>query len=1655
MNEILTEDLKINKFNNEKDNKINHHLIKNNKTNTNRIKKINMQKILKQIVDKTLLRNKLNKVAADINDLFDSYSIIHADRSISKKSLFPSCLEGFCFKCFKYFGYFNLNKVKCRFCKFIFCFECSKDEVDRINENKFLVCIDCHKNINIMKEVQESIENKKKRLKMMNYKYMNVNKSETSKYSNIKTQLIKYVIKNICFKYKIELSWIKCLFNSMIKAIKKLRINGMTYDIDFHNHIRLGVILIKERTLNILFEQKDTKYLLVNGININVDIFMKNLPLCILKPKIILFDCSMDINVLKSLEEHVSLIDFILVEDYLYEKIILSIQNINPDIILISGKFSFKIKNILQGNVKRIVIVENVSKDNIYAISTSLDCGIITSPHLIEKLEMIGVCDKLYFIANSLKKQNYHLIFENKRNALDFSILYFTVDEEKQIALQNAVEDSFLSIKNIYLYDNIYQQLKLNQYENSIKISKEMRKSTVKNKSDKRLIRKNKSKNKRRSCSYNSEINKYQKGLELRLFESEILKINPLYKEENNCNLIDFLFIENLILIKNELGIYKLFKNFINTKILTKYGKTVSFSQNTFVLGKYHYLLAENEKNLNKVYYNIFFENKGNLRENEIFDIIKSSCNGSRTMQIDSYSFKAQKQDKTLGNFIVDMFAIMNNICKKCHKYEIDHIYNIYNKYEKIKISYFIETNLRINADKTLFQIHKQIIEIINLQKNSKDKIENDSIFTYNVCRFDEESKCFNKIVSPIIIINNGHFNMSFAQYLVLLFYSKIRNENTYNNSDKSNFNVEKLTEFKEKHNESFVCNHRFKNLDKYFFKKNGQTLRFLYRPNELYFPDPYRYELNNKRYFESYFNMKIKSNENLIFEFNDELNKLIISLKEKFSDIQKFSSQVIKVNELEIKISNKKKSQNYSDSIIDNHSVKSSDDDSVDNIDIIKILSEINQIFLIFYKSSKNSEARINEINEYLSNNKFNFEIHSTNNTNFLNFHHIEKKIILRSIQLAIKTDFLLFCLEKCYSLVNMIFKWNNKRLSDEKNYHSLKTNVDKENKELRLSNDSLNLSQSNSKEINNIEDDINKSINDLNLLKEKINLHKKSKSISKSDNFTNFLQLLLFFDNNHSIDFIKLNKLDYGSLITYVLSSDKYRSIFNTNILNLRVSHKNEFLEYNNKNLTSSNNNKSSYIYYDINSLEFSIDNEPIENSTISNALESKLLYCDDNNLTFKLSSSNTLSSIITNNSQLDALNFIKISDEKRTYSINEERHKFDYSDKRRNRRENTSRISIFNNLSKTIRESKISNNLSHSDITLKPLPQIDLENDLISIKQNYFKLEEIYNSFGKLINENLEKSKSYVCAFSEFYLKSNEFEIIVYYPKQFESIRTAYGICYEDYLISISEVQSWSSVSGGKSNSLFFKSHDDKFILKSVSQVELDLFIDTANQYFEYTAKHIFHLMPSILCKILGVYRIINLKTREKINLFVMCNLFYGKDILKITYDNKAEFTINMNLKVYDLKGSKVKRYIKNSEIRNQTQRKVLLDTNFKEDFFGEPLSLQLSNFKLIYSAIVNDTLFLKNIDVVDYSLLLIIQDNNDLLSTNDENLDESSYLPISNIRVEIIDYIRKYTWDKQLENIGKTIINGMKEPTIINPHDYRERFLESMKNYFTGI
>ena len=73
-----------------------------------------------------------------------------------------------------------------------------------------------------------------------------------------------------------------------------------------------------------------------------------------------------------------------------------------------------------------------------------------------------------------------------------------------------------------------------------------------------------------------------------------------------------------------------------------------------------------------------------------------------------------------------------------------------------------------------------------------------------------------------------------------------------------------------------------------------------------------------------------------------------------------------------------------------------------------------------------------------------------------------------------------------------------------------------------------------------------------------------------------------------------------------------------------------------------------------------------------------------------------------------------------------------------------------------------------------------------------------------------------------------------------------------------------------------------------------------------------------------------------------------------------------------------------------------------------------------YGLLLVSVYNDTLFLSKYGIVDYSLLLYINDIN-----NNENKDNEikDNLKHSLIRVGIIDYVRRYTWDKKLEHFVK--------------------------------
>ena len=76
--------------------------------------------------------------------------------------------------------------------------------------------------------------------------------------------------------------------------------------------------------------------------------------------------------------------------------------------------------------------------------------------------------------------------------------------------------------------------------------------------------------------------------------------------------------------------------------------------------------------------------------------------------------------------------------------------------------------------------------------------------------------------------------------------------------------------------------------------------------------------------------------------------------------------------------------------------------------------------------------------------------------------------------------------------------------------------------------------------------------------------------------------------------------------------------------------------------------------------------------------------------------------------------------------------------------------------------------------------------------------------------------------------------------YYPLQFDALRKAtLGDGDEGYAASLASVAKWDGgAKGGKSGSSFWKTRDDRFIVKQLSRVELNAFLaDFGPAYFKH--------------------------------------------------------------------------------------------------------------------------------------------------------------------------------------------------------------------------
>ncbi|KAI9842668.1 MAG: 1-phosphatidylinositol-3-phosphate 5-kinase [Thelocarpon superellum] len=255
-------------------------------------------------------------------------------------------------------------------------------------------------------------------------------------------------------------------------------------------------------------------------------------------------------------------------------------------------------------------------------------------------------------------------------------------------------------------------------------------------------------------------------------------------------------------------------------------------------------------------------------------------------------------------------------------------------------------------------------------------------------------------------------------------------------------------------------------------------------------------------------------------------------------------------------------------------------------------------------------------------------------------------------------------------------------------------------------------------------------------------------------------------------------------------------------------------------------------------------------------------------------------------------------------------------------------------------------------------------------------------------------------------------------VFYAEQFDAVRRKCGVA-DRVVESLSRCVKWDS-KGGKSRSVFLKTLDQRLLLKSLSAVETQAFLKFAPAYFQIMSEALFHELPTVIAKMLGFYQII-LKNpvtglELKWDVLVMENLFYDR----------------VPTRIFDLKGSMRGRKIESTGEQNE----VLLDENMVEFIYESPLFAREHSKNLLRASVWNDTLFLARQNVMDYSLMIAI----------DEVRKE--------LVVGIIDCIRTYTWDKKLESWIKDrgfAGGGRNKPTVTSPKEYKSRFREAMARY----
>lgn len=343
-------------------------------------------------------------------------------------------------------------------------------------------------------------------------------------------------------------------------------------------------------------------------------------------------------------------------------------------------------------------------------------------------------------------------------------------------------------------------------------------------------------------------------------------------------------------------------------------------------------------------------------------------------------------------------------------------------------------------------------------------------------------------------------------------------------------------------------------------------------------------------------------------------------------------------------------------------------------------------------------------------------------------------------------------------------------------------------------------------------------------------------------------------------------------------------------------------------------------------------------------------------------------------------------------------------------------------------------IVNVINNSSVTNSSMANIT-EKDYSEFTTHTIKVEKHQITSIESDNIHLTPSNGYNSKLYEIF--SNKIQIIEYAPKVFHNLLLTDGIDefkirksfdVQRNLYNLAKFQG----SEGKSGSIFFFTFDKKFIIKTISEKELNGLMDNLLQsYYTLIAQSNF----SLLMRIYGAF-----------------TLKMGRSVVHVVMmENLAPFSNDAFLYKFDLKGSLSGR--KTDEIfakKTQTLKDLdYLEISDKEK--NAKIDLSSEDIKNMKTTMKDDLDLVEKANLMDYSMFVVVA-KKDKVDPKEMYVKNRIYQSRNNPNIVyllgIIDYLTSYGKLKKFENFAKRIVNKKGSYSAVSPVMYRDRFYKFM-------